>query len=590
MIRASQRDGSFTESLQLYSSMLKSGVHGSNFTFPLVIQACSKLGSIRVGTKIHAHVFLMGFQSDIFVQTALIDLYSKCSTLVSSRQIFDEMPLKSVVSWNSMISAYSNDFRMEESFGLLKQMRVLHLEPSSSTFVSILSGCSGSTWALHQGLSMHCYGIKLGFDSDLLLSNSIMSMYARSNQIHDAHSLFYSMAEKSTVSWTTIIGGYVNIGRVSVAFDIFNQMRQDQVTLDSIVFLNLISGCAQLGRLLIASLVHALVMKSGCDHEDPILNSFINLYAKCGDIISARRIFNLVHEKSVFLWTSMISGYVHCGYPSEALELFNKLLVTTTRPNGVTIATVLSACADLGSLSIGGEVEQYIILNGFESDLHIQTSLINMYCKCGSMEKAKEIFDRVSNRDLAAWSSMINGYAIYGMGEEALSLFEKMLYEEGIKPDAVVYTGVLLACSHSGLVEVGLKYFQSMKRDFGIEPSIEHYSLLADLLGRAGYLNLAVKAVQAMPVQAQAQAWAPLLSACRTHQNIQLGELVAKRLFDLEPQSTNNYILMANMYTSVGKWKEAAALRRLMNDRALVKEPGWSQIDLTIDRLRFMSH
>ncbi|XP_058096788.1 pentatricopeptide repeat-containing protein At3g12770-like [Magnolia sinica] len=580
LIQASTRDGLFAESLHLYCSMLRTGIHGDNFTFPFIAKACAKLNSLRDGTKIHGHVLLMGFQQDVFVQTALIDMYSKCSNLAASRQVFDEMTVRSLVSWNSIISTYCREFQTDESFWLLKQMQVLDIEPNSSTFVSLVLGCCGSVSVLRQGLSIHGCVFKLGCDSDLLLSNSIMSMYVRFDIVDTARSLFDSMEEKSNVSWTTIMGGYLKIGDFGEVFNLFNQMQQERISLDSITFVNLVSSCAQIGRLSIGSSIHSLVIKSGCDHEDIIATSLVSMYSKCGDLISARKKFDSMHAKSVFLWTSMIGGYVHGGHANEALNLFENLLMTGVQPNEVTITTVLSACAYFGSLGIGKRVEEYVKVSGFEYDLRVQTSLIHMYCKCGCIERAKEIFNRVSNKDLAVWSSMINAYAIHGKGEEALTLFGKMQGEEGIKPDAVIFTGVLLACSHSGLVEEGLKYFCSMERDFNVKPSVEHYSCLVDLLGRAGCFSLALKTILEMPIEAQARAWAPLLSACRTHRKIQLGEYVAKRLFESDPSSTANYILMANMYASVGKWKEAAKMRRWMNDRGLVKEPGWSKIEV----------
>ncbi|XP_042488706.1 pentatricopeptide repeat-containing protein DOT4, chloroplastic-like [Macadamia integrifolia] len=581
MIRASTRDGEFTGTLEIYSSMFKSGVCGSNFTFPLILKACGKLGSLRDGTKVHAHTFLMGYDNELFVQTALIDMYGKCSNLAASRQLFDEMPVKSLISWNSMISAYCNYSLINESFKLLKQMQVIGLQPSLSTFVSIVSSCSGSGSAIWHALLIHCYSIKLGLDSDLHLSNSIMSMYVKRGDINAALSIFYSMAERSVVSWTTIIGWYVDRGNIAEAFDIFKQMRKKEIGLDSVVFIYLTSGCLQVGTASMVSSVHALILKTGCNYEEPIQSSLISMYANCGDLISAQRVFNLADQKSIVLWTSMIGGYVYSGHPSEALNLFKNLLMTSIRPNKVTLVTVLAACANLGALSVGEEVVGYIMLNGLESDLCIQTALIHMYCKCGSIMRAKEVFDRVPNKDLAVWSSMINGYAIHGRGEEALNLFLNMQKEEGIKPDAVVYTTVLSACSHLGLVDDGLKYFHSMQRDYGLEPNIEHYSCLVDLLGRAGYLDLALKTIQEMPLHAQkAQVWAPLLSACRTHHNIQLGEFVAKKLFVAEPQTTCNYILLANTYTSVGKWTDAAAMRRLINEKGMVKEAGWSQIEV----------
>ncbi|KAJ4713722.1 Pentatricopeptide repeat [Melia azedarach] len=578
MIRNSTNNGCFTETLNTYSSMLQTGVHGNSFTFPLVLKACANINSICDGKKVHSHVLQMGFQQDAFVQTGLVDMYSKCCDLESSKKVFDEMPIRmrSVVSWNSMIAAYSRASLIDEAILVLKEMWVLGVELNASTFVSIFSGCS-----FKQGLSMHCCVYKLGLlNGEIPLSNSIMSMYIKFGRVNEARCIFDDMNGSSIISWTTIIGGYVNVGNANEAFGLFNEMRRRNVKLDLVVFVNLILGYAQEGNLLLASSVHSLVLKSGCNAEDSIDNSLVNMYIKCGDLESARRVFDTVDKKSVFLWTSMIGGYTQLGYPAGALNLFKRLLGTSVRPNEATLATVLSACADLGSLSAGKEIEEYILLNGFEFYRQVQTSMIHMFSKCGSINKAKEVFDRVTEKDLAVWSAMINGYAIHGMGEDAINLFHKMQLIGGVKPDAVVYTSILLACSHSGFVDDGLRFSKSMKNDFGIEPTIEHYICLVDLLGRAGRFDLALKTIEDMPSQVQAQVWAPLLSACRKYHNIELGEFAARRLFTSNPGSTGNYVLMANLYSSVGMWKEAAASRGLMTDRRLIKEPGWSQVEI----------
>lgn len=578
MIRNSTNNGSFKETLNTYSSMLQTGVHGNSFTFPLVLKACANINSIWDGKRVHSHVLKVGFQQDTFVQTGLIDMYSKCSDLVSSGKVFDEMPVRvrSVVSWNSMISAYYRAGLNDESILVLKEMWVLGLELSASTFVSVVSGCG-----LRQGLSMHCCVYKIGLlNNEIPLANSVMSMYMKFGRVNAARSIFDEMCETSIISWTTIIGGSVNVGNVNEAFDLFNQMRQMSVTPDLVVFVNLILGCAQVGNLLLALSIHSLVLKTGYDNEDPIDNLLLSMYTKCGDLESACRIFDAVLEKSVFLWTSMIGGYAQLGYPTEAVNLFKRFLKTSVRPNEATLATVLSACAELGSLSEGKEIEEYILLNGLESNRQVQTSLIHMFSKCGNINKAKEVFESVPDKDLAVWSAMINGYAIHGMGDQALSLFHKMQHVEGLKPDAVVYTSILLACSHSGLVGDGLSLFKSMQNNFGIEPRIEHYLCLVDLLGRAGRFDLALKTIHGMPVEVQAQVWAPLLSACKKHHNVELGEYAAKKLLTLNPGSTGNYVLMANLFTSAGMWKEAATARGLMDDRRLIKQPGWSQVEI----------
>ncbi|KAF1883016.1 hypothetical protein Lal_00003198 [Lupinus albus] len=564
--------------------MAHSGVHGNTFTYPLLLKACANLNSIPLGTMLHGHVLKLGFQSDIFVQTALVDMYSKCSLVAYARNVFDEMPQKSIVSWNAMISAYSRGSSMDQALSLLKEMWFLHFEPSSSTFVSILSGFSSnldSFNSLCQGMSIHCCLIKLGLlYFEVSLANSLMSMYVQFSQIGEANKILDLMDEKSTISWTIIMGGYVKVGHAVEAFSLFNQMQKQSIDIDFVVFLTIMFGCIQVGELFLASSVHSLVLKCGCSEEDSIENLLITMYAKCGNLTSARVIFDLIVDKNILSWTSMIAGYAHSDHPEKALDLFRRLVRTDIKPNGATLATVLSACADLGSLSIGQEIEEYIFLNGLELDQQVQTSLIHMYSKCGSIKKAREVFEKMTGKDLTVWTSMINSYAIHGMGKDAISLFHKMTIAEQIVPDSFVYTSILLACSHSGLVEDGLKYFKSMQKDFGIAPTVEHYTCLVDLLGRVGQLDLALDIIQGMPLEAQAQSWVPLLSACRIHGNVELGELATVKLLELSPGKSGNYVLMANLYTSLGKWKEAQMMRKLIDCKGLVKESGWSQVEI----------
>ncbi|PPD73135.1 hypothetical protein GOBAR_DD29944 [Gossypium barbadense] len=518
-IRNSTNNGDFADTLKIYSSMLRDTyVHGNSFTFPLLFKACASLNSLHDGTKLHAHVLQLGFQQDIFVQTSLLDMYSKCSDLASARNVFDEMVMRNVVCWNTMISAYCRCFRVMEAMDLLKEMWVIGFELNASTFVSVIAACTN----LRLGLSMHCCVFKLGLlHCEIPLANSVVNMYVKFGLIDDARSIFDTVDERSILSWTTIIGGYVSVGNVGEAFNLFNRMRQmGCVSQDMVLFVKIISGCVESGNLLLASSVHSLVLKSGFHGEASIDNLVLNMYSKCGDIVSARRVFEMVDEKCIFLWTSMIAANTQHGYPAGALDLFKSLLRTDLKPNEATIASILSACADLGSLSIGNEIEHYVKLNGLASNQQVQTSLIHMYCKCGRIDKAEEVFAGVLHKDLAVWSSMINGYAIHGMGNEALKLFHRMQITKRCSLDHVVFTSILLACNHSGLVEDGLKYFKTMKDDYGIEPGIEHYTCLVDLLGRAGHFDLALKTIQEMPLQVQAQVWAPLLSSCRKHRKM----------------------------------------------------------------------
>ncbi|XP_020575852.1 pentatricopeptide repeat-containing protein At1g33350-like [Phalaenopsis equestris] len=302
------------------------------------------------------------------------------------------------------------------------------------------------------------------------------------------------------------------------------------------------------------------------------------MFAKCGDIISARKFFDPLIEKDVLPWTSIISGYVQAGLPRTALDLFENMLNANVLPNKITIITILSACASIGSLSAAEKIIAHMDARWIKSDLKIQTSLIHMYCSCGSLERAEEIFNTLSHKDLTAWSSMINCYAFNGKGEQALALFKEMLKDRNIEPDAVVFTDVLSACSHSGLVEVGLNFFTSMQQEYGMEPSKEHYSCVVDLLSRAGHFDSSLEFIRRVPMELRSHLWSPFLSALRTIGGVHQENILPKKP-EVENEGTGNQLLLAGICASLGKWKEARDFRILIDKRGSTKEAGLSRTE-----------
>ncbi|PKA60511.1 Pentatricopeptide repeat-containing protein [Apostasia shenzhenica] len=576
-IQSFTRDGFFVESLNLYHSLLKSGLLCDRSAFPSVVKACAQLGFIRDGRKVHSKVILLGLESDVFIQTSLLNLYSTCNFLSDARQLFDEMPSRTVVSWNSIISAYAKTSECYESFQLFNEMLSSGCRPTPSTFVGLVTSCSGSISSLQRGLSIHCHGIKLGFHSDLHLSNSILSLYVRFDLVDSGRLLFDAINNKSTITWTTIIGGYAKIGDCFEVFDLFNRMRIDQIELDAIAFVSLVSSCALLGRLSIASSVYSLSIRIGFDCQQSVAASVAHMFAKCCDVASARKVFDAVINKDIIMWTSMIDGYVQNGLPRTALDLFEKLLSTEVQPNKITINTILSACASIGSLSVAEQIEDCIRAYNLSSDLQIQTSLLHMYSKCGSLQRAQEIFSSISDKDLVAWSSMIKCYAYHGMGKEAVVLFEEMMKDRSIKPDSVVFTDILSACSHSGLVEEGLACFNRMQQDYGIEPREEHYLCMVDLLSRAGYFGSALELIHRVPIKSRSRLWTPFLSALRANDYL---DILLKKRLEVDGGNSGNHVLLASLSASLGKWKEARGFRISMEKKGLMKEAGWSRIEI----------
>ncbi|KAK8462141.1 hypothetical protein SEVIR_1G159100v4 [Setaria viridis] len=584
LIQLAAASGSYADCLRLYAgSLVAAGLRGDASTFPSLAKSCAALRLPGLGRAIHARAFLSGaaVSRDAFVRTSLIDMYAKCGRLPDARRLFDETPRSSrtLVAWNCMVSAYGRSSQVEEAVAVFNAMRRAEVRPSGSTLVGLLSGCADSVSARNLGVCLYGLSVKSGLDADLLVSNSVLTMLVRGNQLGAARSLFDRVENKSVVTWSAMASGYLQAKDCIEVFDLFRVMRAAEQSMDSVLLANLTTAATLFGNLLVAKAVHALVIKGGFQCQNDLAASLVNLYAKCGDPLAAKEIFDSVHYKNAVLWTSMLNGYVECGCPDKALETFDAMLCAKVEPNKATLLAVLSACANLGYPNLGLQVEEHVIAMGLQSDLQVSTGLVDMYCKCGSIQHAREIFDSVSNRDLAIWSAMINGYACNGEGSEAVTLFSEM-QNRGVRPDAIVFTHILTACNHCGLVDEGLNCFHSMAMEYSIKPSIEHYMCMMDLLCKAGHLSSAMKFFKEMPVQLRNQVLAPLISAHRAHGVDSSIEFVSEELLNLDSQDSGHCILISNMLSCLGEWKKARNYRRIISKQGLVKKPGCSYIEL----------
>ncbi|VAI37970.1 unnamed protein product [Triticum turgidum subsp. durum] len=324
---------------------------------------------------------------------------------------------------------------------------------------------------------------------------------------------------------------------------------------------------------------HGVAVKTGAADHEYVLPTLINMYAECGDTQSARAMFSRVPDGDcVVSYNAMITTAVRSSRPGEALVLFREMQAKGLKPTSVTLTSVLSACALLGALELGRWIHEYIRKAGLDSLVKVNTALIDMYGKCGSLEDAIDVFQGMESRDRQAWSVMIVAYANHSYGREAISLFEEMK-KQGIKPDAITFLGVLYACSHSGMVSEGLQYFDSM-RESGINPGVKHYGCVTDLLARSGQLEKAYKFIDELPIKPTAILWRTLLSACGSHGAVDLGKRVFERILELDDTHGGDYVIYSNLCANTGEWEEMNRVRKLMNEKGVVKVPGCSSIEI----------
>ncbi|XP_077220317.1 tetratricopeptide repeat (TPR)-like superfamily protein [Tasmannia lanceolata] len=588
MIKGYTNNGSYKEAIEFYHQMQMLGVHPDNFTFPFIIKSCGGLFSFNDGRKIHCHVIKLGLDSDIFICNSLIGMYAKVGYIDFAEKVFDEMPKRDLVSWNSMIGGYVCVGNGWNSIYCFREMLAVGLKPDRFSIVGALSACSLNDFLL-QGKEIHCYIIRCGFESDLMVVTSLTDTYCKCGNVDFAERLFNRMSQRNIVVWNAMIGGYTLSDQPHKAFACLIEMREaDNTNPDAITMVNLLPACAQLRGLLKGKSIHGFAIRRGLVPHLVMETALIDMYAKCGKLELGERLFERMTVKSLTSWNAMIAGFVHKGLSVEAIGIFNELHKGHKKPDVVTIASIIPAYAKLALLREGKQIHGYVTKFGFCMSTFILNSMIYMYAKCGDLQNARRIFDRMPCKDVVSWNTIIMGYGIHGCGDIALQLFYKM-QEMGMKPNSITFVSVLSSCSIAGLVDEGWEYFNSMQKEYNINPQIEHYGCMVDLLGRTGNLDAAENFIKTMPFVPTARIWGSLLAASRNNRNIELAEFAAESIFALQHDNTGCYILLSNMYAEMGRWDDVERVRSLMKEEGLDKTIGCSMVELNSKTCTFIN-
>lgn len=441
--------------------------------------------------------------------------------------------------------------------------------------------------------------------------NAAMHFLAVCSSMAEARKLFDGSHVRDLVSWNTLIGGYVRRGVPREALEMFWRMVGDgAVTPDEVTMIGVVSGSAQLRDLELGRRLHGYVESHGVRCTVRLMNVVMDMYIKCGDleraksvfegidkktIVSwttmivgyaqfglmddARKVFDEMPERDVFPWNALMTGYVQCKRGKEALRLFHDMQEAMVEPDDITMVNLLSACSQLGALEMGMWVHHYIDRRRVSLSVMLGTNLVDMYSKCGNIEKAIRVFKEIPEKNALTWTAMISGLANHGHADVAIKYFQRMI-ELGLQPDEITFIGVLSACCHAGLVKEGQEFFSLMVSKYHLERKMKHYSCMVDLLGRAGYLDEAEHLVNTMPMEPDAVVWGALFFACRMHGNITLGEKAAMKLVELDPGDSGIYVLLANMYAEANMRKKADKVRVMMRHLGVEKVPGCSCIEL----------
>ncbi|KAI9074640.1 hypothetical protein K1719_043387 [Acacia pycnantha] len=538
--------------IELFREMKQEGFSCDNFTFSSVLSALAIIADDeKQCQQLHCEVIKLGLGTVTSVLNALICAYVHCASapqvsspllMSAARKLFDEVPQRDETSWTIMITGY-----------------------------------------------------------------------VRNDDLSAARELLYGMTENIEVAWNAMISGYVHHGHYEAAFDMFRKMHSRGILKDAYTYTSLISASSNAGLFKYGKQLHAYILRTEVQPSKDFLlsvnNALVTLYSTFGKLVEARVIFDKMPLKDIVSWNSILSGYVNVGcieeaksifrdmleknlltwtvmisglaqhgFGEEGLKLFNQMKLEGLEPCDYAYAGAVKSCAVLGSLENGRQLHSQIIQLGHHSSLSVGNVLITMYARCGVVESAYSMFLTTPYVDSVTWNAMIAALAQHGHGVQAVQLYEEMLKED-ILPDRITFLTVLSACSHAGLVKEGRYYFGTMD-GYGITPGEDHYTRMVDLLCRAGMFSEAKSLIESMPFKPGAPIWEAILAGCRIHGNIDLGIEAAERLFELMPQHDGTYILLSNMYATLGQWEDVAKVRKLMRERGVKKEPGCSWIEV----------
>ncbi|GJN34831.1 hypothetical protein PR202_gb23529 [Eleusine coracana subsp. coracana] len=617
------------EAVLLYCQMHRFGVVPTPYVLSSVLSACTKAELFKQARLIHGHAYKQGFISVTVVGNALISLYIRGASFSLADKVFSDMLVCDSVTFNTLLSGHAQCGHGDRALEIFDEMQMTGLKPDCVTVASLLAACASvgdlqkgkqlhsylwkagmssdyiiegslldlyvkccdietalkvfslgdrKNWEIELGEQIHSLCIKTGFESDMYVSGVLIDMYSKYGLLDRARRVLEILEEKDVVSWTSMIAGFVQHEFCKEALSTFKEMQDIGIWPDNIGLASAISACAGIKAMSQGLQIHARVYVSGYSADTSIWNALVNLYARCGRSKEAFLLFDAMEHKDEVTWNGLVSGFAQSGLYEEALNVFLQMAQAGVKYNLFTFVSSISASANLADIKQGKQIHSRVIKTGHISETEVANALISLYGKCGSIEDAKMEFSEMSKRNEVSWNTIITSCSQHGRGLEALDLFDKMK-QEGLKPNDVTFIGVLAACSHVGLVEEGFSHFKSMSSVHGIHARLDHYACVVDILGRAGQLDRAKRFVEDMPITADAMVWRTLLSACKVHKNLEIGELAAKHLLELEPHDSASYVLLSNAYAVTGKWSNRDQVRMMMN-RGVRKEPGRSWIEV----------
>ncbi|KAL0756248.1 hypothetical protein Bca101_093916 [Brassica carinata] len=438
--------------------------------------------------------------------------------------------------------------------------------------VRMLQGCNSMT----KLRKIHSHVITNGLQHHPPIFDNLLRFCAVSVTGSLSHALLLFQhfdSDPPTTAWNYLLRGFS-----SLLF--YNQMLLSSSSRpDVYTFSFALKACEKLRSVPKCREIHGSVIRSGFHTDHIVSTGLVRCYSAVGNIDIACKVFDEMPARDLISWNAMISCLSHAGLHHKALSMHKRMEKEGVGIDAYTLVALLSSCAHVSALNMGVMLHRKACDVRCEGSVYVGNALIDMYAKCGSLENAVSVFNGMRKRDVTTWNSMIMGYGVHGKGIDAISFFREMV-TFGVRPNAITFLGLLLGCSHQGLVKEGAEHFKMMSSEFCLNPNVKHYGCMVDLYGRAGDFDKALEMIHVSSCHEDPVLWRTLLGSCKIYKNLELGEVAMKKLVQLKAFNAGDYVLMTSIYSAANDAQGFASTRKLMSSHELRTVPGWSWIEI----------
>lgn len=503
-----------SKSIQLMNYMEERGIRANYQTYFWLLDGCLTFGSLLETMRLHCRILKSGFDVETLLIDRLFDNYLRHGDLICAQKVFDDNPNRDVVSWNKMIQAFVAQKLNYRVFLLFRRMIAEKITPNETTFAGILKACVGCAIAFNYVEQVHSRIIYYGFDSSPLVANLLIDLYSKNGYIESAKKVFNNLYMKDIVTWVAMISGLSQNGLEEEAILLFCDMRESEVFPTPYVLSSVLSASTKKQLFELGEQLHCLIVKWGLHSETYVCNALVALYSRSWKLISAERIFSTMQFRDGVSYNSLISGLVQLGFSDRALELFNKMQQDCLKPDCITVASLLSACASVGSLHKGMQLHSYAIKAGMSADIILEGSLLDLYSKCSDVETAHKFFLTTETENIVLWNVMLVAYGQLDNLSDSFEIFRQMQIE-GMIPNQFTYPSILRTCTSLGALYLGEQIHTHVMKT-GFHLNVYVCSVLIDMYAKHGQLDLALQILRRLP-EDDVVSWTAMIAGYVQH-------------------------------------------------------------------------